>query len=69
MATANKTFESLLNEHDLACLTGLSLGTLRRWRLLGQGPRYTKLGASVRYREEDVLAFIEQNLRGGSNGK
>ena len=69
MVIANKTFESLLTEHDLARLTRLSLATLRRWRLLGKGPRYAKLGARILYREEDVLAFIEQNLRGGSNAK
>ena len=34
----------LLGEHDLARIVGLSVKTVRRWRLLGQGPSYLKLG-------------------------
>jgi predicted DNA-binding transcriptional regulator AlpA len=50
-------------------MLGVSVATIRRWRLLGKGPRFTKLGASIRYREEDVEAFIEQNVRGGCSAK
>lgn len=36
-------------------------GTLANWRWAGKGPRYVKLGHSVRYLEEDLVAFIEAN--------
>jgi hypothetical protein len=33
-----------LNEHDVARITGLSVASVRRWRLLKIGPRATKIG-------------------------
>jgi hypothetical protein len=38
---------------------GLSVATLRAWRLKGCGPAYLKFGRAVRYRVSDVEAFIE----------
>jgi len=52
------TADRLLTEHGVAARLNLSVATIRRWRLLRQGPSYLKLGASVRYRLEDVLAYI-----------
>jgi hypothetical protein len=34
--------DALLNEHDVARITGMSLATARRWRLLRRGPRYRR---------------------------
>lgn len=36
---------------------------LNRLRYEGSGPKYIKLGRSVRYRWEDVDAWIECNVR------
>jgi predicted DNA-binding transcriptional regulator AlpA len=66
MATPN-TLEELLNEHDVARLTGLSVATVRRWRLLRQGPRYIKIGAAVRYKAEDISAWLGLRPTGGGN--
>lgn len=58
--------QPLLNERDVSRITGLSLGTVRRWRLLGQGPRYIKVSASaVRYRPEDLDAYLATRPAGG----
>jgi predicted DNA-binding transcriptional regulator AlpA len=57
MATSD-TLEALLTEHDVARITGLSVASVRRWRLLRQGPRYLKIGSAVRYRPEDVAAWL-----------
>lgn len=65
MATENKTLEALLNEHDVARITGLSVASVRRWRLMNQGPRYLKVGSSVRYRQEDIFAWLETRPTGG----
>ena len=54
-----------LNEHDVARITGLSVASVRRWRLLRQGPKYIKIGAAVRYRPEDVAAWLETRPTGG----
>lgn len=65
MATANNTLEGLLNEHDVARVTGLSVASVRRWRLLRQGPKFLKLNSAVRYRPEDVAAWLESRPSGG----
>lgn len=67
MATVNNTPEKLLNEHDLARITGLSVASVRRWRLLRQGPRYIKIGAAVRYKPEDIAAWLESRPCGGGH--
>jgi len=68
MATPS-TLETLLNEHAIARITGLSLASVRRWRLLRQGPRFLKIGAAVRYRPEDITAWLESRPTGGGQGQ
>ena len=46
-----------LTQLDLARRWRISPRTLERWRWLGQGPAYLKLGAVIAYRLEDVEAF------------
>jgi predicted DNA-binding transcriptional regulator AlpA len=59
--------DALLNEYDVARITGLSVASVRRWRLFREGPRYLKIGAAVRYRPGDVSAWIESRpSRGGT---
>jgi predicted DNA-binding transcriptional regulator AlpA len=67
MATVHNPIESLLNEHDVARVTGLSVASVRRWRLLRQGPKYLKIGAAVRYKPEDILAWLESRPSGGGH--
>jgi predicted DNA-binding transcriptional regulator AlpA len=64
MATASN-LGTLLNEHDVARITGMSVATVRRWRLLGLGPKFLKLGAAVRYKPEDVATWLESRATGG----
>ena len=63
--TNPNTLEALLTEHDVARITGLSVASVRRWRLLRQGPRYLKINAAVRYKPEDVRAWLESRPMGG----
>lgn len=51
------------NEQELADYLGISRKTLQKWRSLGLGPNYLKLGAKVVYRIEDVNAYIQRSLR------
>jgi predicted DNA-binding transcriptional regulator AlpA len=67
MATANSTLETLLTERDLARITGLSVASVRRWRLLRQGPKYLKIGAAVRYKPEDISAWLASRPSGGGH--
>jgi predicted DNA-binding transcriptional regulator AlpA len=57
--------DALLNEFDVARLTNLSVASVRRWRLLRQGPKYLKIGSAVRYRPEDISAWLESRPSGG----
>ena len=67
MATVNSTLETLLNEHDVARITGLSVASVRRWRVLRQGPKYLKIGAAVSYKPEDISAWLESRPSGGGD--
>jgi predicted DNA-binding transcriptional regulator AlpA len=67
MTTVNNTLETLLNEHDVARISGMSVASVRRWRVLRQGPKYLKIGAAVRYKPEDISAWLESRPTGGEN--
>jgi excisionase family DNA binding protein len=47
-----------LTEREVAELLGLSVATLRAWRHRGKGPRFLRLGRSVRYLPLDVDDFV-----------
>lgn len=52
----------LLTEPQAAeYLGGIPPRTLRQWRYTGKGPIFTKLGRAVRYRRDDLDAWIEGN--------
>ena len=65
MGAVHNTLEDLLNEHDVARITGLSVASVRRWRLIHQGPKYLKIGAAVRYKPEDIWTWLESRPSGG----
>jgi predicted DNA-binding transcriptional regulator AlpA len=55
--------EPLLTVKDVSELTGRSVTTLEKDRLYGTGPRYVKLGRHVRYRPEDIRAWLSERVR------
>jgi hypothetical protein len=55
----------LVDEFECSRITGRSVPSLRRDRLLGIGIPYVKLTALVRYDPRDISAFIQRNKRGG----
>ena len=57
-----------LPQEYLARRWSISPRTLERWRWLGQGPRYLKLGGRCVYRLEDVQAYEEAQLRAQTSG-
>ena len=48
-----------LTDREAAKLMGLSVATLRAWRLRRRGPRYLRFGRAVRYLVADIDRFIE----------
>ena len=50
----------LLNEGQVAEITGLNVRTLRNWRLFGKGPVFLRISRkAVRYHVNDVEAWIK----------
>lgn len=47
---------------EAAKYLGLKRTTLEAWRCRGGGPRYLKLGRSVRYRLSDLDAWVESRI-------
>jgi hypothetical protein len=52
-----------LNEKQLAERWGVSIRTLQAARVKGSGVPFVRIGRSVRYRLEDVLAYEHARLR------
>ena len=59
----NDREENFMTEREVAQLLNRSVKTLRNDRSLGRGPKFVKLGRTVRYRLAEVLAYA--NSRGG----
>jgi len=50
------------NEHIAAHKLGLSVSTMRQYRLKGGGPRFLKFGRAVRYTNEDLESWARARL-------
>ena len=57
---------SLLNSEEAAAMLGIAAGTLANQRQRGEGPRFVRIGAVVRYRREDLADYVSQDF--GRNG-
>ena len=49
---------ALLTEQQAAGLLHVTVKTLQAWRVRGGGPPFIKVGRLVRYRPEDLEAFV-----------
>lgn len=59
--------EEFLKEKELSRLLNITVAALRRWRLIGRGPQFTKLGSAVRYRKSEIEAWLAIQPRGGES--
>lgn len=63
-----QSIETLLTEREVAARLQVSIGTVRRWRFLKTGPRFIKVsGSAVRYRPEDLKAYLDARPTGGGH--
>jgi len=62
-ASHTVTLPQLWDQKVLAAYLGKSTAWCERARWAGDGPRFVKLGRHVRYRADDVLAWIEDSAR------
>ena len=49
---------NMLSEGQVAELFEIPRSTLRCWRWQGKGPKYYKAGRTVKYRAEDIDAYL-----------
>lgn len=52
--------EKLMTNEELAELLDMPLGTVRRWPSEGTGPKSIRIGRRVRWRPEDVRAWLDE---------
>ena len=63
MATHEGKARRLLTEVEASAYLGVKHRTLQKWRQVGGGPRFRKLGSLVRYLESDLDAFVAAGER------
>ena len=69
---STQIFPRLLNQKEVSVIIRKSEAWLERQRWLGEGIPYRKIGRSVRYQEDDILSFLEEQPKiktypGGNN--
>jgi|HubBroStandDraft_6_1064221.scaffolds.fasta_scaffold1890422_1 hypothetical protein len=57
---------NLMTEHEVSKRLNVSVASLRRWRLLGRGPAFLKVGSLVRYNPEELEAWLPSLSTGGT---
>jgi predicted DNA-binding transcriptional regulator AlpA len=58
-----------LTEYEVATRLGLSVATLRAWRLKRKGPCFVRFGRAVRYLPDDLDRFVEASSVRAGTGK
>ena len=56
--TPQVSVDRLFDERSAANVLSCSVALLRKWRLFREGPTYVKIGRLVRYRQDDLNAFL-----------
>ena len=49
----------MLDDLQVAKYLRMSVASVRRWRVLRQGPKFFKIGSAVRYRKADLDAWLD----------
>jgi predicted DNA-binding transcriptional regulator AlpA len=58
---------TLLTQREAATQLHLSERTLERFRVSGTGPKFVRLGRSIRYRLADIEAYIASRVVGSTS--
>jgi hypothetical protein len=60
---AVSTYDPLLDEDAAADFLHMSAKTLRKWRCVGGGPEFVKVGRLVRYQRSGLERFVRTRTR------
>ena len=64
---AVSTHDPLLDENAAAEFLHLSAKTLRKWRCVGGGPEFIKVGRLVRYQRSGLDNFVRARTRSSTS--
>jgi len=59
----------MLTTHEAASYLRLSTRTLERLRVSGTGPKFVRLGHSIRYRQQDLDAHVAARVVASTSQK
>lgn len=60
-----RSTERLLTVSEVAEWLGIREGTLRYWRHVHRGPRSLSVGGAIRYRANDIEAWLDRGAKSG----
>lgn len=62
--SANRSDSELIlwDENELAAKSNIAVSTLQKQRMKGGGIPFVKMGRLVRYRPQDVAAYLEKRV-------
>lgn len=55
--------DTLLTKQQLAGMLKISVKTVDLWIAKGYGPNPLKIGRMVRFKEADIIKFIEESMK------
>ena len=58
--------DELHNPTQVATILKVPETTLSQWRYRGIGPRWAKVGRHVRYRDSDLIRWLDDRSSGGT---
>ena len=53
----------LLTVHETAAILRCSISALNKWRLVGRGPPFVRIGGRIRYRASDLATYVAHQTR------
>jgi hypothetical protein len=63
ISTSAVSTDPLLDERAAANFLDISHLTLRKWRCVGGGPEFVKIGRCVRYERSGLERFVQNRVR------
>jgi len=62
-AQVSGALPGLLEVDDVAALLHVSRSLLAKWRMVGKGPRFTKVGRRILYETAEVSSWLSSQRR------
>lgn len=57
----------LLDPPELAQRLGITVGCLAKWRLVGEGPAFLRVGRRIQYDPRDISKWLDRRRRASTS--